>query len=61
MTQPIELKEVSRLIRIYTHRLARTNYNKPSIHRARLQKTIQVLEHYLALCTVIDHEKDDQD
>lgn len=54
MTQPIDLKEVSRLIRLYSHRLARTNYNKPSIHRVRLQKTIQVLEHYQSLCTVID-------
>ncbi|MBA7542418.1 hypothetical protein ES705_34739 [subsurface metagenome] len=60
MTQAIDLKEVNRLIHHYYRRLSRTNYNKPSIHRDRLQKTIQVLEHYLALCTAIDREKDEQ-
>lgn len=54
MTQPIELDQVESLIRHYYGRLARTTLDKPSIHRARLQKTIQVLDHYLHLCTIID-------
>ncbi|MBA7572606.1 hypothetical protein ES708_14389 [subsurface metagenome] len=61
MTQPIDPKEVPRLLRFYTHRLARSNPNKPSIHRVRLQKTIQVLEHYQSLCTVIDGPRVGQD
>ncbi|MBA7527394.1 hypothetical protein ES705_19570 [subsurface metagenome] len=54
MTQPIDLKEVEKLIVLYYRRLAHTNPDKLTQRRTMLLKTIQVLEHYLALCTVID-------
>ncbi len=61
MTQPIDLDQVERLLRHYRGRLKRYRSDKPSVRRAILDKTIQVLEHYMKLCTAIDREKDDQE
>ncbi len=62
MTEPIEIQEVEKLIVLYYRRLAHTNIDKPTRRRSILLKTIQVLEHYRDLCTVIDspieYEKD---
>jgi len=61
MTQPIELERVDHLLRHYRGRLKRYRSEKPSLRRSILERTIQVLEHYLALCIAIDRPKDDQD
>ncbi len=58
MSEPIELDKVEHLIRHYRGRLKRFRSEKRSLRRYILQNTIQVLEHYLALCTAIDREKD---
>lgn len=54
MTQPIELKQVERLLRHYRGREKRYRSDKPTLHRAVLERTIQVLEHYMILCRTID-------
>lgn len=60
MQQPIELDQVERLIRHYNARLKLFRSVIPSLRQARVEKTIQVLEHYLKLCRTIDREPDDQ-
>ncbi len=54
MTEPIDLEKVNRLILYYHRRLERSNYRNPTINRDRLVETIQALEHYRDLCTIID-------
>ncbi|MBA7696130.1 hypothetical protein ES703_104772 [subsurface metagenome] len=61
MTQPIELDQVAHLIRHYRGRLKRYRSDKPSLRRTTLERTIQVLEHYRDLCTIIDQPKESQD
>jgi len=58
MPQPIELDQVDRLVRHYQSRLKRYRSGKPSLRRSILEKTIQVLSHYLELCRTIDREPD---
>lgn len=61
MTKPIELDKVDHLLRHYRGRLKRYRSEKPSLRRTILERTIQVLEHYLVLCIAIDRPQDIQD
>lgn len=54
MKQVIELSEVDKLIVLYYRRLAQTRIDKHTQRRSILLKTIQVLQHYRDLCTIID-------
>lgn len=62
MPQPIELNQVESLLRHYNGRLKRLKSGKPSLRRAILENTVQVLVHYLVLCSTIDGSifKDEQ-
>jgi len=59
MPQPIELDQVDGLVRHYQSRLNRFRSGKPSLRRSVIERTVQVLEHYLKLCRTIDRDPED--